>query len=349
MQVIRSVSYQVHFTDERFRQLNAFLAKSKYSSFFILCDENTLQHCLPLLISACPLLSEAEIIETDSGEASKSLDTAALICQTLLEKDADRQSLFINLGGGVISDLGGFCASIYKRGIHFINIPTSLLAMADASVGGKTGVDFCGVKNILGTFHQPQAVFIHEGFLGTLPKRHFKNGLAEIYKMALISDKKLWNQFQGMDITNLVHRSVVLKNNIVLKDPFDKGLRQQLNFGHTLGHALEALLLSKGLDVLHGEAITAGMIMEAHLAWQKKMLDSASLKMITATLSSELNRPDAIFTFDELLPFLASDKKNKDHKVRFSLLNGIGKCKTGMTATAAQIKKSITHYHQINA
>src|SRR6218665_2943244 len=159
MPVIKANGYAVHVGKQGFKAIAAFLGRHKYSSFFILCDENTLQHCLPLLVMQCPQLGEAQVIEIESGEASKSLEFCAQIWQTLLENQAGKSTLFINLGGGVVSDLGGFSASVYKREIDFIHIPTSLLAMADASVGGKTGIDFSGIKNSIGSFAQPRAVF----------------------------------------------------------------------------------------------------------------------------------------------------------------------------------------------
>ncbi|HOZ88147.1 MAG TPA: 3-dehydroquinate synthase family protein, partial [Bacteroidia bacterium] len=196
MTLIKSGGYQITIGKKALNGLSAFLAKNRYSSFYILCDENTLQCCLPTLVISCKALAQAQVIEIESGESSKSMEFCAQVLQTLAENGADKKALLINLGGGVVSDLGGFSASVYKRGIHFINIPTTLLAMADASVGGKTGIDFAGVKNLVGTFAQPRAVFIYPDFLKTLPQRHVVNGFAEIYKIALVSDSKFWNELK---------------------------------------------------------------------------------------------------------------------------------------------------------
>ena len=238
MAIIRSIGYTITIGNEFSKTLLSFLKTKKYSSYIIICDENTIQYCLPTLITSCSLLKDAHIIEIESGEASKSLEFCAHIWQTLIENKADKNSLIINLGGGVVSDLGGFCASTYKRGIDFINIPTTLLSMADASVGGKTGIDFAGLKNSIGTFAQPTGVFINPHFLETLSKRHFQNGLAEVFKIALTCDKIFWNELKTLDLEEnkeqVVTKSIVLKNKIVLKDPFDKGIRKILNFGQSL-------------------------------------------------------------------------------------------------------------------
>ncbi|MEI8137557.1 MAG: 3-dehydroquinate synthase family protein, partial [Bacteroidota bacterium] len=281
MYLIKSNGYNVEIGTKNFKSISSLITKNKYSSHFIICDENTFLFCLPSLISNCPKLLEAHIIELESGEASKSIEFSAHIWQTLIENKADKNSLIINLGGGVVSDLGGFCASTYKRGIDFINIPTTLLSMADASLGGKTGINFNGLKNSIGTFAQPKGVFINPDFLKTLPNRHYKNGLTEIFKIALICDKKFWNELKTLEINSaseqIISKSVSLKNKIVLKDPFDKGLRKTLNFGHTIGHAIESLLLATNKELLHGEAIVIGILVESHLSFQKKLLSKKEL------------------------------------------------------------------------
>ena len=349
MAIIKSGKYQIYIGKDVFKAFNATLSKNSYTSYFILCDENTLQHCLPVLIASCPKLRSAEIIEIESGEASKSLEFSAYLWQTLIENNADKKSLLINLGGGVVSDLGGFTASVYKRGIDFINVPTSLLAMADASVGGKTGIDFNRLKNVIGTFAQPKAVFIYSSFVLTLPERHFQNGLAEIYKMALICDKKFWETLkEGHSPESLIHRSVSLKNRIVLKDPFDKGVRNILNFGHTLGHALEALALGTKNELLHGEAIICGMILESHISWQKKLLSKAELREILSVFQSSFSLPSLKqISFVDLMPFIKNDKKALRQKFRFSLITQIGACKFGLEVNENQIQKALDYYNTL--
>ncbi|MEO6302998.1 MAG: 3-dehydroquinate synthase, partial [Bacteroidia bacterium] len=350
--VIKSIGYNITIGKNALKALSSFLKKAHYSSHIIICDENTIQFCLPTLIMSCPLLKDAEIIELESGEASKSLEFSAHIWQTLIENKADKNSLIINLGGGVVSDLGGFCASTYKRGIDFINIPTSLLAMADASVGGKTGIDFAGLKNSIGTFSQPRAVFIDPGFLKTLPKRHFQNGLAEIFKIALISDKKFWGELKTLDLEKkteqIISKSVVLKNNIVLKDPFDKGTRKILNFGHSIGHAIESLLLGSGNELLHGEAIVIGMIIESHISFQKKLISKKELDELTSVLKHTFNAQQ-IHLLDQIsiLELLKNDKKNLKNKFKFALVSKIGSCKFDIEVTEVQIKKAFEFYNTI--
>jgi len=348
---LKSLNYTIHLGHKSLKDLSAFLLKKKHSCYFILCDENTLQNCLPTLITACPALSSAEIIEIESGEQSKSLEFSSNIWQTLLENMADKNSLLINLGGGVVSDLGGFTASVYKRGIDFLNIPTSLLAMADASVGGKTGIDFSGIKNVIGSFSQPKAVFIFPPFLNSLSERHFQNGMAEIYKIALVSDKKLWKllETKKSPIDLILLKSIEHKNKIVLKDPFDQGVRKTLNFGHTIGHAIESLFFGTPNELLHGEAVFIGMIMEAHLSWQKKMITKKELGEITKILNEAFYSP-AIddSAFEPMMELIANDKKTSQKKLLFSLLSSIGSSKYNIEITATQIKKAFQFYNAIN-
>lgn len=349
MALIKSNQYTIVVGKQVFKSLSSFLSKKKPSSSFILCDENTLQHCLPMLITSCPELSDAQIIEIESGEASKSLEFTSHILQTLIENNADKNALLINLGGGVVSDLGGFVASIYKRGFDFINIPTTLLAMADASVGGKTGIDFDGIKNAVGTFAKPKGVFVNPLFLKTLDSRHIQNGLAEVYKIAIVSDAKfllqLQNHISKSAFEAIILKSIQLKNTIVTKDPFDMGIRKILNFGHTIGHAIESLLLNSGVDVLHGEAITAGMLMESHISFQKKILSKNEFEKITKHLLSSFD----IISIDNLklesiLELIKNDKKTSKNKLLFSLPTKIGTSKFDLPVSETQIKRAVAYY-----
>lgn len=349
MALVKSNGYSVYLGAKALTSLAGFLSKNKYDSYFILCDENTLTHCLPDLVTNCPELGKAEIIEIESGETSKSLNFSASILQTLLEHQADKQSLIINLGGGVVGDLGGFTASVYKRGIDFIQVPTSLLAMVDASIGGKTAVNFMRIKNVIGTFAQPKAVFIYPDFLKTLSIRHFQNGMAEVYKIALISDKTFWQELiQGQKAETLILKSVSLKNQIVLQDPFDNGKRNILNFGHTLGHAFEALLLGTKKEVLHGEAIVMGMVAESHLAWQKKLLSKAALQEVTSVLHSSFSLQSIKdLNFESILSRLKNDKKSLKNKFLFSLINKLGSCKIKVEVSETQIRKALEYYNSL--
>jgi 3-dehydroquinate synthase len=352
MKTLKSIGYSIELGSDALSQLHQFLKHEAYSSYFIICDENTLTYCLPTLLSSCKILKDAEVIEVESGEASKDIEIASHIWQTLIELKADKQSLIINLGGGVISDLGGFVASIYKRCIDFINIPTSLLAMADASVGGKTGIDFGTIKNVIGTITQPKGVFINFDFLSTLPERHIHNGLAEVYKMALISDAKFWKKLSGKsnakELENWITKSVILKNTIVKKDPLEKNIRKALNFGHTIGHAIESVLLGTKHELLHGEAIVIGMVAEAWLSYQKKLITKTELHEIVEVLKckfncTKLNASD----FEAMITMAEQDKKNAKNEIRCVLLNGVGDYKIDVAITSSQIKKALEFYNSI--
>jgi 3-dehydroquinate synthase len=332
-------------------QFNKILNKNNYKQFIIVCDENTFKHCLPLLIAQCPKLVKANVFEIEPGEVSKSLNIAAQFWQTLVENKIEKDALIINLGGGVVCDLGGFCAAIYKRGIDFMNVPTSLLAMADASVGSKTGIDFEGVKNILGSFYQPKAVFIEPLFLITLPNSEMKNGLTEIVKMALISDSKFWQQLNNPQTSideKLIEKAILIKSKIVIKDPYDKGIRQTLNYGHSIGHAIESLTLNTIKPLMHGEAVLIGMIIENHISYQKKILKKEVMNEINHFLVSNF-KPACIpkNNLNPILAFLINDKKNKNAKFMFSLLEKIGACKINVEVTTGEIKKALQYYEKL--
>jgi 3-dehydroquinate synthase len=317
------------------RSLSAFIVKNKFSAVFLMCDENTLRCCVPYIVRECPVLKDAEIIEIESGEASKCIDVCQGIWKTLAEYGTDRQALIINLGGGVVSDLGGFCASVYKRGISFINIPTSLLAMADASVGGKTAIDFEGIKNLIGTFTMPRAVFVNPLFLDTLPEREFNNGMAELFKIALVTDKQFWKDLTGKKFTPaFIEKSISLKNAIVSEDPYDNGKRLVLNYGHTVGHAIEATDPSL---ILHGEAVVAGMMIENNIAVKKKILKPATALAINGFLSNFYSKVLPRFNPSDLIEFLENDKKRSGGVHKLSLLTAVGHCRTGVTAKTADI------------
>lgn len=339
------------YTSDAFRHLAELLKKKNYSRHYILCDSNTMHNCLAILLSSVPALAKAEIIETESGEENKSLEVCAGIWQTLIEDKADRAALLINLGGGVVCDLGGFCASVYKRGIDFIHVPTTLLSMADASVGGKTGLDLLNVKNVIGTFSNPVGVFIEKIFLQTLPERHFYNGIAEIFKIALVGDRALFAYMEkeegAADIQKLIDKSVSLKARIVKSDPFDRGPRKALNFGHTIGHALEGLALAGGGDLLHGEAIVAGMVIESHIAMQKKMLKEADFIRIVSLFLGFYGKQDFAGGLAALTPYLGNDKKNKKGEWRFVLPSGIGKARVDVPITKPLVKKALDFYSSL--
>jgi 3-dehydroquinate synthase len=337
-------------------KLTSFLRAGKHSSYFIICDSNTLQHCFPVLLQSCKTLGKAEIIELEPGEASKELDVVAGIWQTLTQFGADKKSLVINLGGGTVSDTGGFAASTFKRGIDYINIPTTLLAMADASVGGKTGINFGNVKNHIGTVAQPKAVFINTSFLNTLPFAQLVSGYAEVIKIALIADKKLFHQICGLSIStsfpvkSIIQRTVQIKNAIVKKDPAEKGLRKSLNFGHSAGHAIESLYMGRSTFMLHGEAVAVGMAIESYISLMRKKLTQKEFSDIVNCLSLNFKLPLLEEKDEEqFFAFLRQDKKNQGRNFHFALPDHIGKCDPSVKVSEAQIRKALQYYNQFLA
>ena len=318
MREIVSSNYSIWVGKESLSKLNI----KPYSKVAILVDENTKRDCLNKLSK----INKTIIIETQSGEENKNISTCNLIWKELTKNEFDRNSLLINLGGGVIGDMGGFCASTYKRGIDFIQIPTTLLAMTDASVGGKLGVDFNYLKNQIGIFSNPKKVLIDPDFLKTLSVKELRSGFAEVIKQALISDKNLWEEitkipFEELDWEEIISKTIQLKNSIVISDPNEKGIRKKLNFGHTFGHAIESYYLEKRTPILHGEAIFMGILLETELS----DLSYSEKNRIKNYILSSFELP---YTPNqkELVKFLKNDKKNKEKKINFSLLNGIGDC-----------------------
>lgn len=349
MKTLTSTGYTVFF-DQGLTQLASFLEQGAYSKLFVLTDNNTGQHCLPRLETALSLLENYDLIEVDSGEENKNIDFCIGIWKMLLDFGADRNSLLINLGGGVITDMGGFAASTYKRGIPFIQIPTTLLAQVDASVGGKTGVDLDHVKNIIGTFTQPEAVFIDRGFLDTLDHRQLVSGYAEVLKHGLIFDRSYFNRLKDLPVEQLTEehlfRSVEIKNEVVLVDPKEKGLRKILNFGHTIGHAIETYSLANdAAPLLHGEAIAVGMICEAYLSHQLNKLPAEDLHEIIAVIRSIF--PDYAYgqgIYDEVLGYMKNDKKNLGGHIGFSLLQQIGVCDHDIFIEEETIRDGLDFY-----
>ena len=334
MQSILSNGYSIHFNENGYEALDAYLIKKKYSSIFAITDSNTSEYCIPHFMSLLTIDTAIEIIEIDPGESFKTIETCVEIWNILTEFGADRKSLIINLGGGVISDLGGFIASTFKRGIDFINVPTTLLGMVDAAIGGKNGVDLGSLKNQVGTITSPQLVLIDRVYLDTLPQNEMLSGFAEMLKHGLIADKNIWKQFLDLseidftEFDQMIYESVHVKNNIVMQDPTENGIRKALNFGHTLGHAIESLFLQdeNKLALLHGEAIAAGMILESFISFKKNLLSREEYYEIKYTIKDLFE--DILFSesdIERLLTLLIHDKKNEYGNVNFALLDGIGK------------------------
>lgn len=329
MQAIKNLSYLVHFNNA-LEELSAFLDQSSYSQVFILSDTHTTEYCLPILQLHIPETVKYDLIEIDAGEENKTIDYCIGVWRTLLDFGADRKSLLINLGGGVVTDMGAFAASTYKRGIDFVHVPTTLLAQVDASVGGKTGVDIANFKNIVGTFSQPQSVYIDIQFLNTLPEREIRSGFAEMIKHGLIFDKSYFDKIKTTsykDVTlEMVYQSVLIKNEVVTKDPIETGLRKILNFGHTIGHAVESSFLKNPeTRLLHGEAIAIGMLAEAYLSNKIMKLPKAEFDQIVTYICG-IYPLVSLNNISDLIAIMQNDKKNQSSKIGFALLNNIGKC-----------------------
>ncbi len=328
--------------------LPALLDSSDFSAIAVIVDTHTHKFCYPSLKNILP---KHTLIRVKPGEEHKNLATCETIWQALTNAGFDRHALVLNLGGGVIGDMGGFCAATYKRGIAFAQVPTTLLSQVDASVGGKLGIDFQGLKNHIGVFKQPDAVLIDPRFLTTLPERELRSGFAEVIKHCLIADADKWNEIRRLDLDqqawpDLVAHSVAVKERIVAQDPTEKGLRKILNFGHTLGHAVETHFLSRGRNrLLHGEAIAVGMIAEAFVALEKKMIDETLLAQIEEYFFSVYGKVS--LTDADMEPILAltlQDKKNRKGQVRMALLDGPGHCAYDVPVTKHEMERALHYY-----
>ncbi|WP_264522401.1 3-dehydroquinate synthase [Flavobacterium sp. N1994] len=353
MQPIAANGYPIVFSENGYDFLNTFIQESKYSNIFILADTNSNEYCLTRLLPFLATDKTIEIIEIEAGESEKNITTCVEIWNILTELGADRKTVLINVGGGVITDIGGFVASTFKRGIDFIHIPTTLLAMVDASVGGKNGVDLGNLKNQIGVINVPKMVLIDTEYLTTLPQDQMRSGLAEMLKHGLIADASYWSQFKNLtqidfaDSDALIHRSIAIKNDIVMQDPTENGIRKALNFGHTLGHAIESYFLENDnkKTLLHGEAIAVGMILESYISWQMKLLSAAEYLEIKNTINAIFDT--IVFEEEDIQPILdllIHDKKNEYGKIQFALLEGIGTIKINQEVENKLIIKSFDDY-----
>lgn len=325
-----------------------------YSRLFVFCDENTHRDCWPILevVLKKQKLSYDLHVEA-AGEASKDWRVCLDIWEKLSDANADRQTLFINLGGGMITDLGAFVASVYKRGIHFIHLPTSLLAMTDAAIGGKCGIDFMHYKNQLGLFAQAESILIHPPFLKTLPTDERRSGFAEVLKHALIADGDYWMELKNINLGDWeslaknIEPSIQIKSKIVEADPLEKGARKKLNFGHTVGHALESYFMKNGQPIPHGYAIAAGMFVEAYLSIQYSQLLKEDFEDIAQTILQFYQALDfQQADLDEILSYIQQDKKNEGGKSRFTLLNSIAHAEVNVEVEEADVQKALMIYLQ---
>jgi|TARA_B110000967_G_scaffold200080_1_gene235356 3-dehydroquinate synthase len=351
MKTIQAISYPVHFQEESYQELSNLIEKNNYSIIFILVDENTFEHCYPKFIPNLSTDKIIEVIEIESGEINKNLETCMGVWNAITELGGDRKSVLITLGGGVITDLGGFVASCFKRGIDFINIPTTLLSMVDASVGGKTGVDLGVLKNQIGLFANPEMVLVDNRYLDTVATREIKSGIAEIIKYGLTYDVKLFDEIKNnknLKISDLIFRSVEIKNEVVLQDPKEKNLRKILNFGHTLGHAIESFYLESEdkKNLTHGEAIAIGMVCECYMSSKIVGFPVEKLNEVKDVVISIYEKTTLLKeNFSAIMELLKHDKKNVNGQVNFVLLNDFEDFKIDCKVSEKLIIESMEFYN----
>jgi 3-dehydroquinate synthase len=325
------------------------------SRVFVICDTQTKKHCLPVFNLLFPDLKYTSYVMPD-GESSKSLKETDRIVNFFLSHQLNRNDIVAGLGGGVVCDITGFVSSIYKRGVHCIYFPTTLLAMVDAAIGGKNGIDFKGFKNIFGTFYDPESVVIYTPFLTTLDKRHLESGKAEIIKTMLLGNKNEWESFaKKKQITisaELIKQCAEIKSVFVEKDYYDRKERNALNFGHTLGHAIEAYSISRyPVPLLHGEAVAAGLICELYLSHVKSGLDISIMNKATAMIRRIFEPvPADCLKYDHLKKYLEQDKKNaRPGTPTFTLLKDIGNPLIKQECSITEIKQALKFYSEVHA
>lgn len=336
-------------------ELQDFLAAMNYDKLFILTDTNTQEQCFPLLKDV-PAFLGAPVITVDAGDVHKGLEQLAYIWTRLSNEGASRNSLLVNLGGGMVTDMGGFAGATFKRGLQTINIPTTLMASVDAAVGGKTGINFNGLKNEIGSFYPPECVFIDCGFLRTLDRDNLLSGYAEMIKHALISSIDTYASVMLFDLdaqinynflNQMVAQSVAVKERIVEEDPKEHGIRKALNFGHTVGHAYESLSFKKNCPLLHGHAVAAGIVSELYLS--HKLCDFPMEKLSQVVYYIKEYYPAFVFDcndYDTLYELMTHDKKNEAGIINFTLLGNIGEVQINQQVSKGKILESLDFYRE---
>ncbi len=355
--IIDAGNYPVYIGAEVFKIMENFLQLQKFkkSRFLILVDENTRRHCLGEILDKVRTLADAGIIRIKSGEKHKNLKSCSIIWQHMIDEKVDRHTVLVNLGGGVISDLGGFAAATFKRGIRYVNIPTSLTGQIDAAIGGKVGIDYKQLKNQIGLFADPQAVFIYPEFLSSLDEEHLLGGFAEIIKHGLIMDAAFWDQIkqtpfdQISEWPELISHSAGIKASVVKADPFERKYRKILNFGHTIGHAVESLIINNiEYPMTHGRAVAVGMICESWLSYKRLGLASDQLSEIVDYIMADYQH--VRFTdrqLDIIMEHMAHDKKNEQGQIMFSLLQSIGYARINISCEPQLIRESLRYYQDL--
>ena len=330
-------------------ELTSAIADCEHDRIFILTDTTTEKQCLPV-VKGYPCLKGATNITIGATDVEKTLESVAHVWQCLQKGGATRHSLLINFGGGMVTDLGGFAASTFKRGINFINIPTTLLSMVDASVGGKTGINFGGLKNEIGVFNDSKYVILCTEFLKTLDDANMRSGYAEMLKHGLIANQQLWNELVTFHITQpdlkqlqrMVADSVAVKERVVEQDPHENGIRKALNLGHTMGHAFESWAMKHNKPILHGYAVAYGLIPELYLAVAKTGFPVETMREAVRYVRDVYGvLPITCDDYPELLELMTHDKKNTAGVINFTLLGGIGDIRINQTATVKEMEEAM--------
>lgn len=335
-------------------ELQNFLQSVKYDKLFVLTDSNTLELCLPML-KEVPQLQGAPVITVEAGDTNKNIEQVTAIWMRLCNEGASRNSLLLNVGGGMITDMGGFVAATFKRGIHSVNVPTTLMASVDAAVGGKTCINFNGLKNEIGSFYPPLCVLIDSSFLKTLDRDNLLSGYAEMVKHALISNMETYHAILSFDLdrvdytllNQMVAQSVAVKERIVEEDPKEMGIRKALNLGHTVGHAYESLSFRKGRPVLHGHAVAAGLVSELYLSYKKCGFPMENLSQVVYYLKKYY--PPFFFNCDDyeaLYELMTHDKKNEGGIINFTLLSQVGEVQINQSVTKEKVLESFDFYRE---
>jgi 3-dehydroquinate synthase len=341
------MSGEIKISTNASADLSSFLKERSFTRLAVLTDENTAVHCYPLVKKSLP---DHKVITVAAGEQNKTLTTCSEIWKAMTDQNLDRHSLMVVIGGGVLGDMGGFCAATYKRGIDFVLIPTTLLAQVDASIGGKLGIDFENFKNHIGVFQLPALTLIDSAFNKTLPPAEKRSGFAEIIKHVLISDRTLWNEitskeFDSQNWERLVRHSIEFKSRVTGEDPKEKGLRKILNAGHTIGHAIETHLLSTDRKVMHGEAVAAGLVVESYISVKKGMLKQQEFESISEYVLKTFGKVGIVKAdIESVVGLVRQDKKNQGDKVLCVLLEAVGKARYDVEITADEVTHALMHY-----
>lgn len=333
--------------------LTETIERITHDTLFLLADQTTYEQCFPV-VKHLPCLRHAQPIVIGATDAHKTLYTLAQVWKAMSDNGATRHSLLVNLGGGMVTDLGGFAASTFKRGVKYVNIPTTLLSMVDASVGGKTGVNFNGLKNEIGVFNAPETVVIDTEFLRTLDHDNILSGYAEMLKHGLISNEEHFSQLLHFDIDHvdykalgeMVGTSVAVKENIVEEDPLEHGIRKALNLGHTAGHALESWALTRK-PVLHGYAVAWGLICELYLSCVLTGFPTEKMRQVVRFVKENYGvLPITCNDYEELYGYMTHDKKNTANTINFTLLGGVGDIRINQTASKEEIFQMLDFYRE---